>query len=35
MFSELICDDDSIINKNIRLTKINSPDYENIDPEEA
>ena len=34
-FIESICDDDEVIEKNVKLTKLNNPDYEGQDPEEA
>ena len=35
MWVESICDDDDIIEANIRETKLTSPDYEGVDPEAA
>lgn len=35
VFVESICDDASVIEANIRETKLHSPDYEGVDPEEA
>ncbi len=35
LFIEILCDDPSIIEANIRSTKLSSPDYENVDPDEA
>jgi broad specificity phosphatase PhoE/predicted kinase len=35
LFIEIRCDDPHIIEANIRSTKLSSPDYENIDPDEA
>jgi len=35
LFIELRCDDPHIIEANIRSTKLSSPDYEDIDPDEA
>lgn len=35
LFLESLCTDQSIIDKNIVETKLRSPDYRNIDPEEA
>jgi broad specificity phosphatase PhoE/predicted kinase len=35
VFIESICDDERIIEANVRETKLRSPDYEGVDPEEA
>jgi broad specificity phosphatase PhoE/predicted kinase len=35
LFIEIRCDDPDIIEANIRSTKLSSPDYENVDAEEA
>ena len=35
LFVEIRCDDPSIIEANIRSTKLSSPDYENVDADEA
>ncbi len=35
MFIESICDDASVIDANVRETKLHSPDYAGVDPEEA
>lgn len=35
LFIEIRCDDPSIIEANVRNTKLSSPDYEDIDPDEA
>jgi broad specificity phosphatase PhoE/predicted kinase len=35
LFIEIRCDDPAIIEANIRSTKLSSPDYENVDPDEA
>jgi broad specificity phosphatase PhoE len=35
LFIEIRCDDPAIIEANIRSTKLSSPDYENVDAEEA
>jgi broad specificity phosphatase PhoE/predicted kinase len=35
LFVEIACDDPSIIEDNIRNTKLSSPDYENMDPDDA
>jgi broad specificity phosphatase PhoE/predicted kinase len=35
LFIEIRCDDPTIIEANIRSTKLSSPDYENVDPDEA
>lgn len=35
LFIELVCTDPSILEANIRSTKLRSPDYENVDPETA
>jgi broad specificity phosphatase PhoE/predicted kinase len=35
LFIEIRCDDPSIIEANIRSTKLSSPDYEDTDPDEA
>jgi broad specificity phosphatase PhoE/predicted kinase len=35
LFIEMRCDDAQIIESNIRSTKLSSPDYEDIDPDEA
>jgi broad specificity phosphatase PhoE len=35
LFVEILCDDPTIIEANIRSTKLSSPDYENVDPDEA
>lgn len=35
LFIEIRCDDPEIIEANIRSTKLSSPDYENVDAEEA
>jgi hypothetical protein len=35
MWVELICDDESIIEENIRETKLTSPDYAGVEPEAA
>lgn len=35
LFIEIRCDDPSIIEDNIRSTKLSSPDYEDADPDEA
>lgn len=35
MWVESICDDESIIEENIRETKLTSPDYVGVDPEDA
>ena len=35
LFIEIRCDDPHIIEANIRSTKLSSPDYEDIDPDEA
>ncbi len=35
LFLEIICDEDSVIEANIRGTKLFSPDYANVAPEEA
>ena len=35
LFIEIRCDDAQIIEANIRSTKLSSPDYEDIDPDEA
>lgn len=35
LFIEIRCDDPQIIEANIRSTKVSSPDYENVDPDEA
>ena len=34
-FVEIYCDDSELIETNIRATKLSSPDYQNMDPEEA
>jgi len=33
MWVESICNDESIIENNIKLTKLSSPDYKQTDPE--
>src|SRR6185437_14463852 len=35
LFIEIRCDDPTIIEDNIRSTKLSSPDYEDADPDEA
>jgi broad specificity phosphatase PhoE/predicted kinase len=35
LFIEIRCDDPSVIEENIRSTKLSSPDYEDADPDEA
>lgn len=35
VFIESICNDESIIETNVRETKLRSPDYQGVDPEEA
>jgi broad specificity phosphatase PhoE/predicted kinase len=35
LFIEMSCDDPSVIEANIRSTKLSSPDYEDTDPDEA
>lgn len=35
LFIEIVCDDPQLIDENIRTTKVSSPDYANVDPEEA
>ncbi|MFI5309044.1 MAG: 6-phosphofructo-2-kinase/fructose-2,6-bisphosphatase [Polyangiales bacterium] len=35
LFIEILCDDPNIIEANIRSTKLSSPDYENVEPDEA
>lgn len=35
LFVEIRCDDDELVEANVRATKLNSPDYENVDPREA
>ena len=35
LFIEIRCDDPAIIENNIRSTKLSSPDYQNVDPDEA
>lgn len=35
VFIESVCEDQSLIEANIRETKLRSPDYEGVDPEEA
>jgi broad specificity phosphatase PhoE len=35
LFIEIVCDDPAIIEANIRTTKLDSPDYANVDAEEA
>merc|ERR1712188_295794 len=35
IFVEIICNDPDVIEANIRATKLSSPDYEGMDPEEA
>lgn len=35
IFIESICDSDSILEDNIRKVKLNTPDYRNVDPEQA
>ncbi|HEY2732332.1 MAG TPA: 6-phosphofructo-2-kinase domain-containing protein, partial [Polyangiales bacterium] len=35
LFVEISCDDPAVIEDNIRNTKLSSPDYENMDPDEA
>lgn len=35
LFIEMHCDDPAIIEANIRSTKLSSPDYQNVDPDEA
>jgi broad specificity phosphatase PhoE/predicted kinase len=35
LFVEIDCDDPAVIEDNIRNTKLSSPDYENMDPDEA
>jgi len=35
LFIEIVCDDPELIDENIRTTKVSSPDYVNVDPEEA
>lgn len=35
LFIEIVCDDPSIIEANIRSTKLSSPDYVDVDPDEA
>jgi len=35
IFVESICDDDKILEENIRTVKLSTPDYKGIDPEEA
>ncbi|HEY7039172.1 MAG TPA: 6-phosphofructo-2-kinase/fructose-2,6-bisphosphatase [Methylomirabilota bacterium] len=35
LFIEIRCDDPSVIEANIRATKLSSPDYEDADPEDA
>jgi broad specificity phosphatase PhoE len=35
LFIEIRCDDPHVIEANIRSTKLSSPDYENVDPDEA
>ena len=35
LFIEIRCDDPQIIEANIRSTKLSSPDYEDVDPDEA
>lgn len=35
IFMEVICDDDTVLEENIRSVKTSTPDYENVGPEEA
>ena len=35
MFIEVICDDDDVLKENIRSVKTSTPDYKDMDPEEA
>merc|ERR1719330_684227 len=35
MFIEVICDDDNVLEENIRTVKTCTPDYKDVDPEEA
>lgn len=35
VFIESICDDEAVIEANVRETKLTSPDYDNLDPEDA
>ncbi len=35
LFIELVCDDPSLVEANIRATKLGSPDYQGVDPEQA
>jgi broad specificity phosphatase PhoE len=35
LFIEIVCDDPNIIEANIRSTKLSSPDYVDVDPDEA
>lgn len=35
IFLESICSDEDVIENNIRQAKLNNPDYEGVDPEEA
>lgn len=35
MFVESICDQDDLLEENIRKVKLSTPDYRNVDPEQA
>jgi hypothetical protein len=35
MWMEMICDNAELITNNIRLTKLNNPDYKHLSPEDA
>lgn len=35
LFIELVCDDPAVIDANVRETKLSSPDYAGVDPDEA